>query len=360
MTTKWIGFWVLGLIWGSSFLFIAIGVEMSQPIPARLHAHGHRGGGPQPRPVRARQAHSRGRLALVPLLVLGIINITLPFGLITWGEQTVASGVASVLNSTVALFTLLVSALVFRQEAFTARKFIGLLIGFFGVVVLASRNFEGGVLQTSSLLGQAAILVAAVFYAFGGSYSYRLAVRWNDPQVVAAGSMIFAALSSGLLMMLAPLAGGPAPTPLAEIPANSLLAIIALGLFNTFIAYMIYYWIVRALGAARASMVTYVAPIVGLTLGALVLNEVVDLRLLLGAGLILGGIAIVTLRTRRPLPAADYAQPGLTNRITSRPCILRPKTASQSILSQDALTCYFLLGTFYFPEDPWAARSRLR
>jgi drug/metabolite transporter (DMT)-like permease len=304
VTSKWIGFWVLGLIWGSSFLLIRVGVEAVSPfqlvfmrtavaaigLNIVLYARGHR------LPLR------RGGLGL---LVLGLINVTIPFALITWGEQTVESGLASVLNSTVALFTLIISALVFRQEAFTARKFVGLLIGFFGVIVLASRNWDGGVLQTGSLLGQFAILVAAVFYAFGGSYAYRLSVRWDDPQMVAAGSILFAALTSGALMLLSPAFGGAPMTPFAQIPADAMLAILALGLLNTFIAYLIYYWIVRALGAARASMVTYVAPIVGITLGALVLGEVIDARLLLGAALILSGIGIVTLsRRRRPVVAS--------------------------------------------------------
>jgi drug/metabolite transporter (DMT)-like permease len=302
MSAKWVGFWVLGLIWGSSFLLIRIGVESVSPFQLVFMRTAIAAVGLNI-VFFARGKRIPWKSALVPVLVLGLINITVPFGLITWGEQTVASGVASVLNSTVALFTLLVSTLIFRQERLTARKFIGLFVGFFGVVVLASRNFQGGELQTSSLIGQIAILIAAVFYAFGGSYSYRLAVRWNDAQMVAAGSMIFAALSAGALMLLAPVFGGPAPTPLAEIPANAMVSILALGLLNTFIAYMIYYFIVRALGAARASMVTYVAPVVGLTLGALVLNEIVDVRLVLGAALILGGIAIVTLR-KSPQPAA--------------------------------------------------------
>jgi drug/metabolite transporter (DMT)-like permease len=312
VTSKWIGFWVLGLVWGSSFLLISIGVESVSPfqlvfmrtaigaagLMIVLYARGHR------LPLNRR--------GLVPLLVLGLVNVTIPFGLITWGEQSVASGLASVLNSTVALFTLIISALVFRQEAFTARKFIGLLIGFVGVIVLVSGNWEGGVLQTGSLIGQLAILVAAVFYAFGGSYAYRLSVRWDDAQMVAAGSMLFAALSSGVLMLLSPAFGGAAMTPFANIPADAMLAIVALGLLNTFIAYLIYYWIVRHLGAARASMVTYVAPMVGITLGALVLSEVVDARLVLGAALILSGIAVVTLKRRPraqlaavPAPAAQ-------------------------------------------------------
>ncbi len=305
MTSKWIGFWILGLIWGSSFLLIRIGVESVSPFQlvfmrTAIAAIGLNA-------VLLARGHRLPRRGLIPLLVLGLINVTIPFGLITWGEQTVDSGLASVLNSTVALFTLIISALIFRQEAFTARKFTGLLIGFLGVVVLASRNFEGGVLQTGSLLGQLAILVAAIFYAFGGSYAYRLSVRWDDAQMVAAGSLLFAALTSGLLMLLSPAFGGEAVTPFAEIPADAMLSIVALGLLNTFLAYMIYYWIVRALGASRASMVTYVAPIVGITLGALVLGEVIDARLLLGAGMILSGIGIVTLSRRRRRPVAGSA-----------------------------------------------------
>ena len=306
MATKWMGFWVLSVIWGASFLLIAIGVEEVSPFQLVFMRTGIAAIG------MLAVLYARGRRlptgrGLIPLLALGLINVTIPFALITWGEETVASGVASVLNSTAALFTLLVSALVFRQEAFTARKLIGLLIGFGGVVVLASRNFEDGMLQTSSLIGQLAILLAAMFYAFGGSYSYRLTLRQLDPQMVATGSMVFAALSSGALMLLAPMFGGAPLTPLAEIPPNALWSIVVLGLVNTCLAYMIFYWIIKHLGASRASMVTYVAPVVGLSLGAIVLGETMDVRLLGGAALILSGIAIVTLKVRRPAPAAVTA-----------------------------------------------------
>jgi len=307
VTSKWIGFWVLGLIWGSSFLLIRIGVESVSPfqlvfvrvligaigMSAVLLARGKR------------LPMDRG--ALLSLFVLGMINVTIPFALITWGEQTVDSGVASVLNSTAALFTLLISAFIFRQETFTARKFTGLMIGFVGVVVLASRNWQGGEVQTGSLLGQLAILLAALFYAFGGPYAYRLSHRWNDPQMVATGSMIFAAAVSGLLMVLAPAFGGEAATPLNELPADALFSLLGLGILNTFIAYMIFYWIIRYLGASRASMVTYVAPVVGLALGAIVLGESMDVQLLGGAALILSGIAIVTVKLRRPVASAATA-----------------------------------------------------
>lgn len=297
MKSKWIGFWVLGLIWGSSYLFIRIGVEAVSPfqlvfmrtaigatgLTIALYARGYR--------------LPAGK-ALIPMLVLGLIDVTIPYALITWGEQTVDSGMASVLFSTTALFTLIISALVFRQEAFTARKFLGILLGFAGVAVLTSGSFQGGALQADNLTGQLALLAAAVFYAFGGAYSYRQAVRWEDPQIVASGSMIFAALTAGLFMLLTPVLGGEAPTTLNAIPTDALLSIFALGLLNTLLAYMIYYWIVKHLGASRTNMVLYVSPAAGITLGALVLGEVIDVRLLIGAAMILAGIAIVTLKPR--------------------------------------------------------------
>ena len=90
--------------------------------------------------------------------------------------------------------------------------------------------------------------------------------------------------------------GGPAPTPLNTLRPDVLNAVLTLGLLNTFVAYLMFYSIVAALGAARASMVTYVIPAVGLTLGAVFLNEQVDIRLLFGAALIMGGIGVVNLR----------------------------------------------------------------
>lgn len=295
MPLKWVAFWVLGLIWGSSFLLIRIGVESVSPfqivfmrtaiaavcLNLALYSRGH---------------VARLKSGIGPLVLIGLASITIPFILITWGEQTVDSGTASVLTATDALFTLLISALIFRSEPFTGRKLIGVIIGFVGVVALVSRSLQGGAAQAGSLPGQAAILLAALFYAASDSYAYRLSLRWDDWRMVAAGAMLFAALSSGVVMLLSPLLGGPPLTPLNAIPADALVAILVLSIVNTFLSYLVYYWMIRQLGASRASMVTYVAPVVGLALGALVLNEVVDEGLLIGAALVLSGIAAVTLR----------------------------------------------------------------
>jgi drug/metabolite transporter (DMT)-like permease len=300
MTTKqaWGGFWLLALIWGSSFLFIRIGVEQIPPFQLVFIRTGIAAVGLN------LVVYLRGKRLPVDwrgigdLLFLGAINTVLPFALITWGEIHVESGLASVLQGTAALFTLVMAHFTFADERISLRKLAGLLIGFFGVVVLASRSTGDQITQADStlhLLGQLAVVGAAFCYALGGTYSRSAMQNRLEPIVVSAGSMTVAAILSGAIAYAAPLLGGQQPVDLAQLKPDVLGAILALGLVNTFGAYLIFYSLVSALGAARTSMVTYVIPVVGLLLGTIFLAEQVDLRLILGALLIVGGVGIVNL-----------------------------------------------------------------
>ncbi len=295
----WIGFWILALIWGSSFLFIRISVEQLTTfqvvfIRTLIAAIGLN-----------IVAYMRGKRlptdwkGIRDLLILGIVNTVFPFVLITWGEKSIESSLAAILQGTAALFTMVVAHFVFVDERMTPRKIIGLVIGFIGVIILASRSTEGEVIPTDAtlhLLGQLAIVAASFCYALGGTYSRTAIQNRLEPIIAAAGAMTVTAIISGILTFVAPLLGGPAPTPLADLTPRVLGAILALGLVNTFIAYIIFYALIPALGAARTSMVTYVIPAVGLILGAIFLGEAVDIRLLIGAALIMGSIAIVNLK----------------------------------------------------------------
>lgn len=185
------------------------------------------------------------------------------------------------------------------DERITLRKLIGLLIGFVGVVILASRSTSNEAIPvdpTLHLLGQLAIIAASFCYAVGGTYSRKAIQNRLEPIVAAAGAMTVTAIISGILTYAAPYLGGPAPFPLDQLTPRVLGATIALGLINTFFAYIIFYALIPALGAARTSMVTYVIPAVGIVLGALFLDELVDIRLLIGAVLIVGSVAIVNLK----------------------------------------------------------------
>jgi drug/metabolite transporter (DMT)-like permease len=315
MTLKqaWGGFWLLALIWGSSFLFIRIGVEQLPPFQLVFIRTGIAAIG------LTTVVYLRGKRlptdwrSIGDLLVLGIVNTVLPFALITWGETRIESGLASVLQGTAALFTLVIAHFAFADERISLRKLIGLLIGFLGVIVLASRSTAGNIAQSDStlhLLGQLAVIGASFCYALGGTYGRKAMQHRLDPVVVAAGAMIVASIVSGLIAYVAPALGGPAPISLGQLTPNVLGAVLALGLVNTFGAYLIFYPLVSVLGAARTSMVTYVIPVVGLVLGAVFLAEQVDLRLAIGTLMIVGGIAIVNLNIRSFLTWPKPRVPG--------------------------------------------------
>lgn len=304
---KWVGFWVLGLIWGSSFLFISIGVEQVTPFQLVFIRTGIAAIGLNLVLAFQRKHIPFNWRGLRPLLILGIVNTVLPFALITWGEQTVDSGIASVLNATAALFTLVFAHFTFSDERITVRKIIGLLLGFFGVVVLFSGSGDSGS-GTNSIIGMLAIVLAAMFYGIGGTYG-RGVVKRIEPMMVSAGAMTTAAIISGICMVLSPALGGEPFTPFNEIHGDALAALLILGLVNTFGAYTLYYWVVQQLGAARSSMVTYVTPPIGITLGVIFAGEQLTATLIIGAGMILSAIGIVNLRLfqRKPVPPVPAA-----------------------------------------------------
>jgi drug/metabolite transporter (DMT)-like permease len=308
----WIGFWILAIIWGSSFLFIRIGVEQLTTFQVVFIRTGIAAIGLNI------VAYMRGKRlptdwkSIRDLLVLGVVNTVFPFILITWGEKYIESSLAAILQGTAALFTMVVAHFVFVDERMTPRKIAGLIIGFVGVVILDSRSTNDPVVQidpTLHLLGQLAIVAASFCYALGGTYSRTAIQNRLEPIIAAAGAMTVTAIITGILTYVSPYLGGPQPAPLADWTPRVLGAMVALGFVNTFIAYIIFYALIPALGAARTSMVTYVIPAVGLVLGAIFLDEAVDIRLLIGAALIMGSIAIVNLKVSSLLRRAPAVAP---------------------------------------------------
>lgn len=297
--SKWAAFWAVALIWGSSFLLIRVGVEELSTWQVVFMRTGIAAIGLNI-VLRLRGKHLPTDLReWFPLIVLGIGNTLMPFILITWGEQSVESGLASVLNATAALFTLVIAHFAFADERITPQKVVGLVLGFVGVVILASRAWVDGEVMTGNLMGQLAIVGASLCYAYFGVYSRKVIQQKFEPMVVSAGAMTSAAIAAGIGILFTLFTGGHAATPLTQVSGDVLWAILILGLLNTFIAYLMFYWVIQQLGSSRASMVTYVIPVVGLTLGALVLDEQLDARLLLGAALIFMGIGVVNLKLFR-------------------------------------------------------------
>ena len=278
----------LGLIWGSSFLWIKIALDELPPatlVAWRMTL------GAVPMVILLpfigrRLPRAPGDLATLALL--GLINTALPIFLISWGEQFVDSGTAAVLNSMAPLFSVIIAGILLRTEPLTVLRVAGVLLGFAGAVLLASREFALRP-DSASLIGIAAVAVAAASYAAGASYASHH-IKGMHRFEVAAGSLVFAALYAWALAL-----GVEGGISLPTQP-GPIIAVLWLGLIGSFVAYLLYFTLIERLGATVAAMVTYLFPVVGVALGVIFLGELLDLRLAFGAALVLIGIVVVTLR----------------------------------------------------------------
>jgi drug/metabolite transporter (DMT)-like permease len=290
-TRPWLlpaAFLLLGAIWGSSFAWIKIAVD--EIPPATLVAWRMTLGAVGMVGVllvwRVRLPRSARELA--PLAVMGAINAAIPIFLISWGEQFVDSGTAAVLNSLVPIFSLVIAGLALRTEPVTGLRVAGLTLGFIGAAMLAGRELE---LRTdaSGLIGALAVVLAAVSYAAGASYA-KHRIGHTHRYVVAGGTLVFAAL---YMWALALVADGGFIVP-AQV--DTVVSIAWLGILGSFVAYLLFFFLIEHLGATMASMVTYMFPVIGVGIGVLLLGERMDAWLAIGTALVVIGIVVVTLR----------------------------------------------------------------
>ncbi len=231
-----------------------------------------------------------------PLLFLGAVNAVLPYAAIAWGEKFIASGTASIFNSTVPLFTaLLVLALpFFLEERPNLLGLAGLALGFVGVGILVTSDLGdgGGAERFAVLLGGGAVLLGSLSYAVGNVYARRR-LEGVPVLVSAVGQNL-----GGVLVVL--------PFALAfglpeELPSlATVAALVGLGAGGTGIAYLLYFGLIARVGATKTSTVAYLMPAIALFYGAVFLGEIFTLRALVGLALILAGVAGVTGALRLP------------------------------------------------------------
>jgi drug/metabolite transporter (DMT)-like permease len=284
----WALFLLLGFFWGSSYLFIKIGVDaglapftlvslrlvLGFVLLAAIAAFA--------RPRLPRDRRTWGHLA-----VIGVLSVALPFTLITWAEQSVDSTLASVINGAIPLVVIVIAALLLPDEPLTAPRVAGLAIGFAGLVILV--GFDPATLGGSGPVPVAALIGSTVSYAAGGVWARRF-LGGVQPLTLALGEVGFGLLYVVPLALLIDGAGG---LPHA---AEGWLAVLWLGLLGSGLAFLIFFRLLANWDATRTSMVAYLIPVFGLVLGAAVLGERVDAALVVGTGLIVGGIALVNLR----------------------------------------------------------------
>ncbi|MBK8249937.1 MAG: DMT family transporter [Gemmatimonadetes bacterium] len=276
---------LLAAIWGASFLFQRVAAPEFGPVPLVATRVGiaavillgllvAQGG------LRGVRTHWRS------LLLLGAINTAIPFTLFAFATLHVTAGIASVLNGTVPLWAGAIARFWFR-ERLGPNKTAGLLLGFVGVVMLVWR--DGG---RAGGPGVVAGLLAAFLYAIAAHLSRRR-LATVDPMVVAAGSQVGA-----LLLTVGP---AVALLPATPISARAATAGILLGVFCTGVAYVLFFRLIRRIGAMRTMSVSYLIPVFGMLWGWVFLREGVTLRMGIGAALVLAGVAFAT-GVLQPIP----------------------------------------------------------
>lgn len=224
--------------------------------------------------------------------VMGLAYSAVPFTLLAWGEQHITSALAAVVNASTGLFTAIAAA-IGLGERLRRPQLVGLAVGLLGVAVAAGVTRRD--LRSSSGAGILATLAVSACYGFSFVYAQRHLTA-VPPLVATAGQLVTGAALALPVAMATTATDGFSPD------GREVLAVAALGALGTGFAYVLNYQSIAALGPTKASLVTYLVPVVAVTLGVVLLDEDFRLRLVVGGGLVITGVAMVHGRLRRPPP----------------------------------------------------------
>lgn len=280
---------LLCCIWGSTWLFIKLGLEDLPPLTfagirfliASTILFGI---------VAVRRIPLPRLLSdWILLAITGILAFTLNYGLLFWGEQYISSGLAALLQSTIPAFGLVIAHFYLPGERMTAAKIFGVIMGVAGVGVIFSNQLS--VAGPGALAGCAALVLSSVCAAYS-NVLVKARGKHLDPAILAAGQMLCGFLP--LLIIGIPREGNPFNfrwTPMAFV-ALGYLAIV-----GSVIAFLLYYWLVRNMDVTKTMLIALVTPVVAVTLGMLVLDEKLDWRTLAGGAMIMSGISLIVVRS---------------------------------------------------------------
>lgn len=283
-------FVLTGVVWGSSFLFIA--VALTGMTPAQVAGGRLLFGALALGAVVAirRERLPRSRRVWGHLCVLAVTFCVIPFLLFAWAEQHVSSGLASIFNATTPIMTAIMAAAVFRVERLRAGQIVGIAIGIAGVAVIIA---PGAVSEVGdSTVAQLALLGATACYGVSLAYMRRFLGDAGLSGIAFAFGYIGPA--AVLMVLLSPVILAEPIRPSVPVIAS----IVALGVLGTGLAYVWNQNTLRAWGPTRASTVTYITPVVGVTLGILVLGERLTWNEPVGAAVVFLGILLVQERVR--------------------------------------------------------------
>jgi drug/metabolite transporter (DMT)-like permease len=284
---------LLGILWGGGFLFIRIAVPAFGPlalVDLRVLIAGV---------VLLLWAAARGEAPPFwrrwrEYLVLGALNVALPFTLIAWAALTVSASLSSIMMATIPLFTAPIAAIQLNERV-SKRQAAGLTVGFIGVGILVGLR----PLPMTPAFGMAvsALLGAAAFYALGGVYTAR---RFTGASPVE--STIGQQLGAFVLLLPFALAAPPRVWP----PLSAIVALLILAVFSSVLAYLLFFRLISSVGATKTATVSYLIPLFGTLWGVAVLQKRLGLETFIGMVVILSGVVLAT-GTRLSLPRRRLA-----------------------------------------------------
>ena len=279
---------LLCLIWGSTWLFIKLGLSDLPPFSfagirfviasAILLAI-----------VKARRLTlPRDRADWQLLVTTGIFSFSLNYGLLFWGEQYISSGLAALLQATIPAFGLVIAHFYLPGEQMTPAKIFGIVMGVAGVGVVFSNQLL--VAGPKALAGCAALVVGSACAAYANVLVKARGAKL-DPAILAGGQMFFGLIP--LLLIGIPLEGNPFNF---RWTAMALVSMFYLAIVGSVIAFLLYYWLVQHMDVTNTMLIALVTPVVAVTLGMLVRNEELDWRTFAGGAMIMSGIGMIVLR----------------------------------------------------------------
>lgn len=282
----------LSVLWGGSFFFIEIAVDTVHPLTLVLIRVSIAAAALWLFMGLRRPRAAIPGSAILAFFVLAALNNVLPFILFAWAQQEIAGGLASILNATTPIWGVIVAHLCTRDEKMTPGKVAGVLLGFSGVALMIGPDFLKEI--GTGVWAQLACLVATLCYALAGVFGRRFHAMGINPVAVSTGQLTASAIVMLPLVLLfePPWAAAP-PAPEAWV------ALVALALFCTSFAYILYFQLLASAGATNSLLVTFLIPITAILLGALFLGEMLELRHFAGMALISAGLAAIDGRLLR-------------------------------------------------------------
>lgn len=280
---------VLSTLWGASYTFIKIGVETIPPVTL-IAARTLIAGSILLTVIRRRGLRMpRDAATWRRFLVQACLNSVIPFTLIAWAEQSIDAGLAVILNAATPIFTFLLTLLVTRHEAATARKLFGTVAGLAGICLVVGVEALGGL--GHQLWAQLAIIFATMCYA--GAAIFGKNFKGLDPMMPAAGSLVCGAI---ILIPVSLVVDRPWTLTPSQ---GSLLALLALSVFSTALAFSIYFRLIQTLGSVGTTSQAYLRVPIGVAIGVVFLGETLNPTAWIGLVCIVAGVAAMTVPSRR-------------------------------------------------------------